>query len=40
MAAGIEFKKKMYPRQKNGRMWRNVECKLCHKNVGKVEEVQ
>ena len=34
MAAGREFKKNMYPRQKMEE-WKNVECKLGHKNDGK-----
>ena len=40
MAAGTEFKKNMYPRQKMEECEKNDESKLCHKNVDKGEEVQ
>ena len=44
MVVGTEFIKKklkhVSQKQKNGRVKKNVECKLCHKNVDKGEEVQ
>ena len=40
MATRTQFKKNMYPRQKIEECEKNVQCKLCHKNVDKGEEVQ
>ena len=43
MAAGTNLKKKKETcilEQKMEECWKNVECRLCHKNVDKGEEVQ
>ena len=42
MAAGTQFKKKetCILEKKMDKCWKNANCRLCHKNVDKGEEVQ